>query len=151
MKGLEILKGLWSGKPFSHEGKHYAVEKTVFLPTPLQTPCIPIWVGGVWPYQSSISSCSTSGRAFPLKSGSPMQPKDLHEIRTFINTYRTDNAPFDLVMMGYTPGDDPVKAQKNVEKYAKAGLTWWLESLFRMKNSVETMRTRIQQGPPRPE
>ena len=78
-----------------------------------------------------------------------MQVKDLREIRSYIDEHRGNNASFDVIMMGYTPGDKPDKAIKAVEKYTKAGLTWWLESLFRMKNSVEAMRVRIQQGPPR--
>jgi hypothetical protein len=77
-----------------------------------------------------------------------MQAKDLREIRSYINGYRKDDTPFDIVMMGYTTGERPEKDVKTVEKYAKAGLTWWLESLFRMKNSAEAMCVRIQQGPP---
>ena len=32
-EGLEILAGLWSGKPFGYQGKHYKIEKTTFLPS----------------------------------------------------------------------------------------------------------------------
>src|SRR2546425_2004700 len=45
-EALSIIAGLWTGKPFSHNGKHFRVKKTVFLPSPLQKPRIPIWVGG---------------------------------------------------------------------------------------------------------
>ncbi|MHB8596483.1 MAG: hypothetical protein ACYDER_06695 [Ktedonobacteraceae bacterium] len=31
----------------------------------------------------------------------------------------------------------------------EAGVTWWLESLFTERNSLEAMRRRILQGPPR--
>ena len=33
--------------------------------------------------------------------------------------------------------------------YAGTGLTWWLESLYRWRNSIEGMRQGIRQGPPR--
>lgn len=36
-EGLEILKGLWSGEPFSFEGKHYQLHEVTFLPKPVQT------------------------------------------------------------------------------------------------------------------
>ena len=44
--GLDVLAGLWGGKSFSYQGKYYQVQKTVFLPPPVQTPRIPVWVGG---------------------------------------------------------------------------------------------------------
>ena len=44
--GLDVLAGLWCGKSFSYQGKYYLVQKTVFLPPPVQTSRIPIWVGG---------------------------------------------------------------------------------------------------------
>lgn len=148
-EGLDILKGLWSGKPFSYEGKHYTVEKTVFLPKPIQSPRIPIWVGGFWPNKAPLRRAARWDGAFPMKSGSKMTGKDLRGIRAYIEKYRESEERYDLVMMGYTPGDDPEKATKIIRPYIAAGLTWWLESLFRMKNSAESMRVRIQQGPPR--
>ena len=45
-EGLDILTGLWSGKPFSYNGQHYQVNDSLFLPTPIQSPRIPIWVAG---------------------------------------------------------------------------------------------------------
>jgi hypothetical protein len=149
-EGLEILVGLWSGKPFTYKGKYYTLQKTVFLPRPIQTPRIPIWVGGYWPNKAPFLRAARWEGAFPLKSGSTMQAKDLREILTFINDHRIRNIPFDLVMMGYTPGTEPGRAREKIGKYINAGLTWWLESLFGMKNSIENMRKRIQQGPPRP-
>src|SRR5450755_566714 len=48
-EGLAILVGLWSGEVFSHHGRYYTVDETVFRPRPLQRPRIPIWVAGRWP------------------------------------------------------------------------------------------------------
>jgi alkanesulfonate monooxygenase SsuD/methylene tetrahydromethanopterin reductase-like flavin-dependent oxidoreductase (luciferase family) len=39
---LDVLTGLWSGQPFSHQGEHYRVSDTRFVPQPLQQPRIPI-------------------------------------------------------------------------------------------------------------
>jgi len=33
-EALEVLTGLWSGKPFSHEGRHYRLRDAHFLPPP---------------------------------------------------------------------------------------------------------------------
>jgi hypothetical protein len=54
-----------------------------------------------------------------------------------------------MVIMGTTPGDDMKTGQRKLAKYAGTSLTWWLESLFRWRNSIESMRKRIRQGPPR--
>src|SRR5262249_33648633 len=48
-EGLAILTGLWTGRPFQFGGKHYQVDVPSFLPTPVQSPRIPIWLGGYWP------------------------------------------------------------------------------------------------------
>lgn len=77
-----------------------------------------------------------------------MKKKDLEEISAYIQEYRVTKAPFDLVMMGYTPGHDPDKARKIIATYQAGGLTWWLESLFQVHDSIAAMRQRIRQGPP---
>jgi alkanesulfonate monooxygenase SsuD/methylene tetrahydromethanopterin reductase-like flavin-dependent oxidoreductase (luciferase family) len=51
-EGLDVLTGLWSGKAFAYEGKHYQVKDTEFIPMPVQSPRIPIWVGGNWPHKA---------------------------------------------------------------------------------------------------
>jgi alkanesulfonate monooxygenase SsuD/methylene tetrahydromethanopterin reductase-like flavin-dependent oxidoreductase (luciferase family) len=48
-EGLEIIAGLWSGQPFSFEGKHFLIEEVTFQPLPVQRPRIPIWIGGGYP------------------------------------------------------------------------------------------------------
>jgi alkanesulfonate monooxygenase SsuD/methylene tetrahydromethanopterin reductase-like flavin-dependent oxidoreductase (luciferase family) len=45
-EAIDILKGLWHGEPFTYQGQHYQVNEALFLPKPVQTPHIPIWVGG---------------------------------------------------------------------------------------------------------
>lgn len=149
-EGLEVLVGLWSGKRFSYTGAHYQIAPSVFLPRPVQTPRIPIWVGGFWPHTAPFRRAAHWDGAFPLKTGGAMRRQDLQEIRDYIAGHRTSAEPFDLVMMGYTPADDPQKAQKIIAPYAAAGLTWWLESLFRRQDSLESMQARIRNGPPMP-
>ncbi len=46
-EGLDVLTGLWSGRPFHYEGKHYRLDEVTFGPTPLQSPRIPIWTTGM--------------------------------------------------------------------------------------------------------
>ena len=64
-----------------------------------------------------------------------------------------ENMQIDIVMEGETSGDDLQKALSIVSPLAEAGVTWWLEGVCgtpETRGGVEGMRTRIQQGPPRP-
>jgi alkanesulfonate monooxygenase SsuD/methylene tetrahydromethanopterin reductase-like flavin-dependent oxidoreductase (luciferase family) len=149
-EGLEILAGLWRGKPFHFEGRYFQIKKTVFLPPALQSPRIPIWVGGFWPNRAPFRRAARWDGAFPLKTGGTMRRRDLEEIRAYVLQHRRSTAPFDLVMTGRTPGDDRDKALKVIAPYKAAGLTWWLESLYRVHDSIAGMRRRIRQGPPTP-
>ena len=45
-EACRILKGMFTGEPFSLKGKHYTVENARGLPVPVQTPHPPIMIGG---------------------------------------------------------------------------------------------------------
>lgn len=150
-EGLAVLTGLWSGQPFEYQGMHYQVKKCTFLPPPVQQPRIPIWVGGFWPHKRPFRRAARWDGAFPINSGGPYTPPPdtVVKIRAYIEAHRQDQAPFDMVIMGTTPGNDPKNACKKIARYADTGLTWWMESLYRWRNSLEGMRRRVRQGPPR--
>jgi len=147
-EGLDVLTGLWSGKPFRYQGTHYHIQKTTFLPSTLQTPRIPIWVAGFWPHPAPFRRAARWDGVVPLKQGG-LQPEDTEQIVTFLKEHRSSDTPFDIIKIGMTPGDNKAKGSKVVTPYAAAGATWWLESLFTKRNSVEQMRQRIRQGPPK--
>ncbi len=45
-EALQIIRGLLTTDNFTFEGEHYQLENATLLPRPLQSPSIPIWVGG---------------------------------------------------------------------------------------------------------
>ena len=56
-EGLEILRGLWAGQPFTHHGKHYTIQPSEF-PTighTMQQPGVPIWCVGALGSKKSMS------------------------------------------------------------------------------------------------
>src|SRR5262249_11423353 len=65
-EGLEVLAGLWSAAPLHFEGTHYHVHGAQFLPRPLQTPRIPVWVAGGWPHTAPFRRASRWDGVFPL-------------------------------------------------------------------------------------
>jgi alkanesulfonate monooxygenase SsuD/methylene tetrahydromethanopterin reductase-like flavin-dependent oxidoreductase (luciferase family) len=150
-EGLDILAGLWSGKPFRYDGVHYHLKKTVFQPASLQVPRIPIWVAGFWPNKAPFRRAARWDGVIPLQHGGALKPGDMADMLSFIKGQRPEaeeERPFDVVKIGTTPGDDAVKGGKVVAPFAKVGVTWWLESLYGARNSFEGMRERIRQGPP---
>ncbi|MGH2633898.1 MAG: hypothetical protein ACRDG3_10855 [Tepidiformaceae bacterium] len=66
----------------------------------------------------------------------------------YVAANRSAATPFDIVMDGQTPGDDPGAAADTVRPWAEAGATWWMESMWEAPG-VDDLRQRIQAGPPR--
>jgi len=152
-EGLQILTGLWAGQPFSFEGQHYHVQPTDFHlpPPPVQKPRIPIWVVGAWPYPKSMQRVLRYDGLLPYVPGEQLTPAAVSEMKAYVDTYRLLSTPFDIVVEGITPGEDPAQAAATVQPWAEAGATWWIEALWEQSaqtRDVEALRTRISQGPP---
>lgn len=158
-EGLDILTGLWKGQPFNYSGTHYQIKETSFVvpPPPLQQPRIPIWVVGAWPSEKSMQRVVKYDGLLPMKMGdkgaSPVfTPDDIRVMQAYVAERRTLTTPFDIVIEGETPGDQPEQAISQVQKWAESGATWWQEDIWASvyeKDGIEGMRRRIKQGPPR--
>ena len=145
-ESLEILTGLWSGEPFSYEGEHYRLEEMTFLPRPVQSPRIPIWVVGAWPSKKSMDRALRYDGILAYTTRGEVTPEDIREIKRYVEENREGGGPFDIVWEGETPGDDPDRAASIVGPFAEAGVTWWIESPWSLP--IEALRARIEQGPP---
>lgn len=151
-ESLEIITGLWKGKPFSYEGKHFRIaKKTAFLPPSKQKPRIPIWVGGFWPRKRPFRRAAKWDGVLPLHLGHPIrpEPRHLHDILAYIKEHRNSTAPFDVAIIGWNTGKEQSKNLKKIGPYVEEGLTWWLESLYTKRDSTRDMRARIRMGPPK--
>lgn len=150
-EGLDILNGLWTGKPFSYHGKHYNMKKMTFRPRPIQKPRIPIWVVGAWPRMKSMRRALKYDGLIPTKktlSGSfaEITLDDIREIKKFVATHRKAKSAFQIIQEGQTPVGSRIQGEEIVQKWEEAGATWWIESRWTKTNEV---RPRIKQGPPR--
>lgn len=129
-ESLQIISGLWSGKPFSFEGKHYSIKEVTFLPTPVQKPRIPIWVGGMWLAKAPMKRASRwdgvcPGRMWP----DVLTPDDLEAILEYIRSFRGNLHNFDVSIGGQTTGIDRMKDENILEPWINAGATWWFEEI----------------------
>lgn len=155
-ESLEIITGLWSGQPFSFHGQHFQVEEMTFLPPPVQSPRIPIWVVGAWPRAKSMQRVLRYDGLLPTKlntdgSLADLTPTDLAAIGAYSAEHRDaeKTTPFDIIWEGETPANDPEKARSLVRPWAEAGATWWMESRWGNPTRLDESRARIRQGPPR--
>jgi alkanesulfonate monooxygenase SsuD/methylene tetrahydromethanopterin reductase-like flavin-dependent oxidoreductase (luciferase family) len=148
-EGLQVLVGLWSGEPFTFLGKHYQVRNVLFLPRPLQSPRIPIWVAGRWPRKEPFLRAAQWDGAFPLglAQGSRLNPDEIRMVFSFIRTHRGDSSSYDIVTTSGANGQ--VDDEEMLRAYAAAGATWWMEDMREWRNSGQELRRRIRNGPPR--
>lgn len=146
-EGLEVLDGLLSGQEMHHQGRFYAVNGVSLAPLPVQKPRPPIWIGGEsrpalrraarW---DGWVIAGVNEEAKMVKS-----PEDIANAAVYMRSFRDDGTAFDIAMSGVSePGQGEI-----VQPYGEAGVTWWLESIFDLRGSMDVMLARIKAGPPR--
>lgn len=158
-EGLDILDGLWSGKAFGYQGKHFHLEQVTFQPSPLQKPRIPIWVGGFWPNKAPFRRASRWDGVLPLiwraeknsnEADYYLTPDEVRTVLAYIRPRRPEGSPFETVIIGTRPhlGKKSHEARKTLAEFEAAGATWWLQGLYDERNSFEQLRSAIREGPP---
>jgi alkanesulfonate monooxygenase SsuD/methylene tetrahydromethanopterin reductase-like flavin-dependent oxidoreductase (luciferase family) len=157
-ESLHALDLLWSGEPVTYRGNQVTIDDVTFLPTPVQRPRVPIWVGGVWPNKAPMRRAARWDGAIPTMAGmEDARPPEFSEVRdlvTFLRDRRAENGladrPFDIVIGG-TTSDTQAAGRDVVGPLADLGVTWWEErtpwgdDLER----AEPLFRRIDKGPPR--
>lgn len=150
-EGLAVLQGLWTGEAFSFAGTHYQINAARFLPRPLQSPRIPVWLSGGWPRRKPFRRAAQWDGVYLMTvnqvTNELLTPAEVREIIAYINTYRASPAPFDVAVNGETPADAR-QGTEIVRPYQEAGATWWIE-YEASRDSLEEYRERIRHGPPR--
>ena len=151
-EALDVLVGLWSGKPFTYQGKYYRVNQLTFLPPPVQSPRIPIWVGGGWPLRGPARRAARwDGSCLyrqPVAGASEhFTPDDVRALKAFVRRHREGEAPFDIALGGMSRGADWERERALIRSLAEAGATWWMEYLPPGTGGVDEVRARIARGP----
>lgn len=158
-EGLEVVAGLWSGEPYHHDGSFYHIKEAQFLPRPVQSPCIPIWVASMWPARASARRAARWDGIVPIGRDLPLNamltPADMREIVLYVSSQPTYTTPFEIVHSGITEGRDAAHDRAIVAAYQQVGVTWWVEKILPERWGswtewpLEAMHERIRQGPPR--
>ena len=136
-ESLELITALWSGEPVTHRGEHYLADAVRFEPRPVQTPRIPIWLAGRWPYKNPIKRAARYDGLFLIDVEGPHQ---LAEARQLVAAERGSTDGFDFVAQG-TPEEDATP-------WADAGATWWMTKTA-YDTSAQAVMQAARNGPPR--
>ena len=157
-EGLEVLTGLWSGEPYPHEGIAYHIKEAQFLPRPVQSPRIPIWVAAMWPAKAPLRRAARRDGVGPIGRDLPLTamltPAEMQEIVRLVTSLPGYTTPFEIVHSGLTAGTDAAHDRDVVAAYQQVGVTWWVEKILPERWGswtdwpLEAMRARIRQGPP---
>lgn len=155
-EALDVITGLWSGEPFSYAGAYYRVREVTFLPRPVQTPRIPIWVGGAYPNPGPVRRAARWDGACLYRathpgsaadSEQPLSPDEIRTLKGLVRQQRPDSAsaPFDIMVHGPWPGADRERERRRLQASAEAGATWSMEWIA--PSAPEGMRAFIARGP----
>jgi len=149
-EGLDVLAGLWTGQPFDYAGTHHRLSRVEMLPRPVQSR-VPIWVGGEWPaHRAPFRRAARFDGVHPLLFAVPPdeQPAAIRDLVRYIRRFRADDQPFDVAFGAETAGDGGAADRDLVQRFADAGVTWWMEPISHWRGPLAAMRERIRRGPP---
>ncbi|WP_174184191.1 LLM class flavin-dependent oxidoreductase [Nocardia barduliensis] len=152
-EGLALLTELWSGEHVDFRGAHLSATDVTFLPTPVQRPRPPIWIGCNWPNRLPLRRAGRWDGVAPMILGPDGSfgptPEIVTELIGALTEHRTGAGNFDVVITGRTPADRPGAAGATVGAIAAAGATWWLEGFHPGPGQYEEALRRVTAGPPR--
>jgi alkanesulfonate monooxygenase SsuD/methylene tetrahydromethanopterin reductase-like flavin-dependent oxidoreductase (luciferase family) len=145
-EGLDLLAAYLSGEPVSRSGQYYRVEAAQLLPSPLQKPHPPFWIGGHSPAALRRAARWDGWIIGTVDESSTITktPGQLEQQIAWIRRYRISSGPFDIAVDGVTqPGQADLPRE-----YAAAGATWWFEAIHLSRGTSDELLRRIQAGPP---
>lgn len=147
-EALDVITGLWSGEPFSYDGRYYQVREVTFLPRPVQRPRIPIWVGGGWPLPGpSRRAARWDGSCLYKHQTHYMMPDDVRDLQALVRQYRGSLEGYDIAVGGNPRRDDWEEERGYIRSLAEVGVTWWVEYIPPDFGELEAVRAAISRGP----
>ena len=145
-EGLELVRAVWSGRPFRHDGQHYQVTLGEGVPDPYP---IPVWVASLTGHPRVIRRAAACDGIFPIRQNQILTPDDVARLLAALHgAGLAEGRAFDVAVAGNaSPAwQEPVRA--DLAGLAQAGMTWWMESLIHF-DPLELSLEIVDAGPPR--
>jgi alkanesulfonate monooxygenase SsuD/methylene tetrahydromethanopterin reductase-like flavin-dependent oxidoreductase (luciferase family) len=122
-------------------------------PRPVQQPRPPVWVGGSRPGALRRAAAwdgwvavATADDYSTMRLSAEAFGEQVAQIEAERAATGRSGSPFDVALFAHSEPDEVAL----VQAYARAGATWWLESLSPLRGSHADLLARIEAGPPRP-
>jgi len=122
----------------------------VFMPKPIQSARIPIWVACFWLNKKPLRRAARYDGVIPRVAdwAKKLTPDDVRQIVAYTTQHCTNPKPYGVMIGGQTPSD-PEKGAEIVQFYVEAGTTCWSEELTGWREPLKKMQERVRQGPPK--
>ncbi|HEX7744800.1 MAG TPA: LLM class flavin-dependent oxidoreductase, partial [Micromonosporaceae bacterium] len=128
-EGIDVLTGLLSGEPVRHHGQHYRVDGVALRPAPVQSPRVPVWVGGSTQAGAVLRRAARCDGIVPYKltdttDWSDYTPDEVHDLVGRLPATGAGGRPFDIALGGRRRRDDERGERAHLREVAAAGATW---------------------------
>jgi alkanesulfonate monooxygenase SsuD/methylene tetrahydromethanopterin reductase-like flavin-dependent oxidoreductase (luciferase family) len=131
---------------FAYQGEYYHVQAVKLLPKPVQTPRIPIWVGGGYPLKGPMRRAAHwDGSCLYKHHEHYMMPEDVRALKAYVEKERGTLDGFDIAIGGSSRRADWEEERGYIQSLAEAGVTWWME--YVPPNELGVMRACVERGP----
>lgn len=135
-EGLEVVMALWSGEALWHNGSHYQLAGLRLAARPVQSPRIPIWIGGDLRRVGVRRRLAKWDGACVYRER-PLRPEDVHDILDLVRRERGEAGGYEVKVSG---------SPELLEEFAEAGAAWW--GRWIPPGSLAETRAVIAAGPP---
>ena len=145
-EGLEVVRGVWSGRPFHHDGQHYQVRLDDGVPDPHP---VPVWVASLTAHPRVIRRAAACDGIFPIRENHILTPDDVAGLLAALHgAGLPDGRAFDVAVAGNASPAWQEPVTVDLAALARAGMTWWMESLIHF-DPLELSLEIVDAGPPR--
>ncbi len=134
-EALGLLRALLTGDRVDHDGPHYRVADSRFLPGPYRGR-LPVWTAARWPNRRPLVRAARNDGVFVVD----LTPGDLPAVRAAVEERRPQGLDgFEVVVQG--------PAGSDARPWAEAGATWWLAAFDPFTATPSVVRRAIGQHP----
>jgi alkanesulfonate monooxygenase SsuD/methylene tetrahydromethanopterin reductase-like flavin-dependent oxidoreductase (luciferase family) len=146
-EGLEIVRSMWSGRAFQHDGPHYRLDVAA---APAEPHPIPIWAAcSILDRPAVIRRAAGVDGIFPNPENRRLTADDLAAVVAAVrDTGLVGERRFEVAAAGNASPAWEEPPTVDLPGLIGAGLTWWMESLIHF-DPLELSLKIVDAGPPR--